>query len=155
SVRPTTRTAVCRWTPHPARTTATTCHPPPNPHLRGEATVTAAQPARPTTDRILSQLGVATGHGGDPGRPAATGEALPWDADPLPLSAARLRPPFPVAALPGWVGDMVAAVAEASQTPPDLPGCVALACLATAAGGRAVVNVHNDWTEPVNLYLAV
>jgi hypothetical protein len=50
---------------------------------------------------------------------------------------------------------MVAGVAEASQTPADLPGCVALACLATAAGGRAIVNVHNDWIEPVNLYIAV
>jgi hypothetical protein len=108
--------------------------------------VSAPQPAHhPTTDRILTQVGVAT----TPGQPP------PWDGEPLPLSAARLRPAFPVTALPGWVADMVAAVAEATQTPADLAGCVALACLATAAGGRVIVNVEHDWIEPLNLYVAV
>jgi hypothetical protein len=74
---------------------------------------------------------------------------------PLPISAARVLPAFPVAALPGWVADQVAAVAEATQTPPDLAGCVALAALSTAAGGRAVVQVRRGWVEPVNLYTVV
>ncbi|HYQ66152.1 YfjI family protein [Actinophytocola sp.] len=77
-----------------------------------------------------------------------------WEL-PLPLSAAQSLPPFPVAALPGWVADQVAAVAEATQTPPDLAGCVALAALSTAAGGRAVVQVRPGWVEPVNLYTVV
>lgn len=79
-----------------------------------------------------------------------------WDAEPVPLSARRLLPPFPVDALPSWVADQVAAVAEFTQTPPDLAGCIALAALSTAAaGGRAVVEIRPGWREPVNLFTAV
>jgi hypothetical protein len=53
------------------------------------------------------------------------------------------------------VGDQVAAVAEATQTPPDLAGCIALAALSTAAGGRARVQVRPGWIEPVNIYTVV
>lgn len=35
-----------------------------------------------------------------------------WDSDPTPLTPRRLVPPFPVDALPPWVGDKVLAVAE-------------------------------------------
>jgi hypothetical protein len=95
--------------------------------------------------------------------PAPTGRqplrALPhageWEADPVPLSARRLLPPFPVDTLPGWLGDQVAAVAEFTQTPADLAGCIGLAALSTAAGGRAVVEVRPGWREPVNLFTAV
>lgn len=79
----------------------------------------------------------------------------PWDGEPVPLSARRLLPPFPVDALPPWVAEHVAAVAEFTQTPPDLAGCIALAALSTAAGGRAVVEVRPGWREPVNLFTAV
>ncbi|MET9483511.1 YfjI family protein [Streptomyces sp. NPDC006638] len=77
-----------------------------------------------------------------------------WD-EPVPLSARRELPIFPVHALPGWLGDMVAAVAEETQTPVDLAGCLGLAVLATAAGGRATVCVRGNWREPVNLFTAV
>ncbi|MEU8133780.1 YfjI family protein [Streptodolium elevatio] len=77
-----------------------------------------------------------------------------WD-EPVPLGQVRTLPEFPVDALPGWVADMVAAVAEETQTPADLAGCTALAALSTAAGGRAVVDVRGGWREPVNLYVAV
>ena len=79
---------------------------------------------------------------------------VPWDGEPVPLTARRLLPPFPVDALPGWVADQVAAVAEFTQTPPDLAGCIALAALSAAAGGRAVVEVRPGWREPVNLFVA-
>lgn len=77
-------------------------------------------------DRRLAVL-----HGED--QPAGRG----WDADPTPLTPRRLVPPFPVDALPPWVADMVMAVAEFTQTPLDLSGCLALAALSAAAGGRA------------------
>ncbi|MFC8020533.1 YfjI family protein [[Kitasatospora] papulosa] len=77
-----------------------------------------------------------------------------WDA-PIPLSARRALPAFPVHTLPSWLGDMVAAVAEETQTPADLAGCLALGVIATAAGGRATVCVRGHWREPVNLYTAV
>ena len=88
-------------------------------------------PVRRSADTILGQFAA---------RAEATDPAFaPWDGEPVPLSARRLLPPFPVDALPSWVGDMVGALAEFTQTPVDLAGCLALACLATAAGGRAVV----------------
>lgn len=77
-----------------------------------------------------------------------------WD-EPVPLNHRRTLPDFPVHTLPAWLGDMVAAVAEETQTPPDLAGCLALGVLATAAGGRATVCVRGHWREPVNLYTAV
>jgi replicative DNA helicase len=70
-----------------------------------------------------------------------------WDADPTPLIPRRLVPPFPVDALPPWVAGMVLAVAEFTQTPLDLPGCLALAALSTAAGGRAEIEVRPGWRD--------
>jgi hypothetical protein len=68
---------------------------------------------------------------------AAAADGPAWDGEPVPLTARRLLPALPTDALPGWLADQVAAVAEFTQTPPDRPGCVALAALSTAAGGRA------------------
>ena len=72
----------------------------------------------------------------------------------VPLQRPGALPPFPVTALPQWGTAMVAAVAEATQTPPDLPGVVYLGTLAAAAGGRAEVEVQPHWREPLNIYAA-
>lgn len=82
-------------------------------------------------------------------------DGLSWDGSPTPLTARRLLPPFPVDVLPGWLGDMVHAVTEFHQTPPDLAGSIALAALSTAAGGRVSVEVRPGWVEPVNLFVVV
>jgi hypothetical protein len=50
---------------------------------------------------------------------------------------------------------MVKGVAEEIQVPTDLPGGLALAALATAAGGRAEVAVRGRWREPLNLQLGI
>jgi len=102
--------------------------------------------------RLDAQRRLAVLHGDDQPNPEATEG---WEADPTPLRARRLLPPFPVDALPGWVAEQVIAVAEFTQTPLDLPGCLALAALSTAAGGRAVVEVRAGWREPLNLYTVV
>lgn len=113
--------------------------------------------------RRLALLGMrltaAAASGTDPADLLDTGRALldtapgeTWPA-PIPLGARRQLPAFPVQVLPGWLADMVTAVAHFTQTPVDLAGCIALAALSTAAGGRAVVEVRGSWTEPVNLYL--
>jgi hypothetical protein len=79
----------------------------------------------------------------------------PWEA-PAPLSGQRtVLPAFPIEVLPGWLGDYVAGVAVETQTPPDLAGCIGLAAVSTAAGGRAVVQVRGRWREPVNIYTVV
>ncbi|WP_228450117.1 DUF3987 domain-containing protein [Streptomyces alkaliterrae] len=42
-----------------------------------------------------------------------------------------------------------------SQRAMDAAGSLALSVLATAAGGRSVVQVRGRWREPVNLYVVV
>jgi replicative DNA helicase len=79
---------------------------------------------------------------------------LEWPA-PVPLTGRHTPAPFPLDALPGWVRAMVAAVAHFTQTPVDLAGCLALAVLATAAGGRVEVEVRGSWREPVNLFIVI
>ncbi|WP_238412378.1 YfjI family protein [Saccharothrix deserti] len=80
----------------------------------------------------------------------------PWET-PAPLTgrAAAGLPAFPLDVLPGWLADQVAGIATETQTPPDLAGCIGLAALSTAAGGRAEVAVRGLWREPVNLYVVV
>ncbi|MEU6216544.1 YfjI family protein [Streptomyces sp. NPDC047022] len=88
--------------------------------------------------------------------PPGEDDAVPdvWE-DPIPLTGQRRRPPFPDQVFPAWLGEFVAAVAEETQTPVDLAGSIALAVLATAAGGRSVVHVRGNWREPTNLYTVV
>ena len=106
----------------------------------------------------LTQL---AGSGADTADVLAVGRILLADAPepvwpaPIPLTARHTAPRFPVEVLPDWVADMVGAVAEFTQTPPDLAGCIALAALSTAAGGRAEVEVRGSWREPTNLFTVV
>ena len=74
--------------------------------------------------------------------------------EPAPLTRVRAVPAFPVASLPTWTRAKVEAVAHDTQTPIDLAATLALACLSTAAGGKARVMVRPEvrWSEPVNLY---
>ncbi|WKK27574.1 YfjI family protein [Streptomyces olivoreticuli] len=83
-------------------------------------------------------------------------ETLPgqW-AEPIPLNVQPQLPAFPAHALPGWVAEYVMAVAEETQTPADMAGALALSVLATAAGGRTVVQVRGRWREPLNLFVVV
>jgi replicative DNA helicase len=74
---------------------------------------------------------------------------------PIPLGAVGTLPLFPLEVLPGWLGDYVAAVATATQTPPDLAGMLALAVLATVAAGAVEVQPRPGWQEPLCLFVAV
>jgi hypothetical protein len=112
--------------------------------------VTRRRTAHDILTGLDAQHRLAVLHGDDQPAPVAG-----WDSDPTPLTPRRLVPPFPVDALPSWVADMVLAVSEFTQTPLDLPGCLALAALSTAAGGRAEVEIRPGWREPCNLYTVV
>ena len=92
-----------------------------------------------------------------PAPTAAPGHLGPvrWDGPPVPLAARRLLPTFPLDVFPAWAQDMAEGVTTFLQTPPDLAGCLLLAALSTAAGGRAVVEVRPGWIEPVNLFVVV
>jgi replicative DNA helicase len=74
---------------------------------------------------------------------------------PIPFGVAGEVPAFPVEVLPGWLGEYVAAVATATQTPPDLAGMLALAVLATVAAGAVEVEPRPGWREPLCLFVAV
>jgi hypothetical protein len=74
---------------------------------------------------------------------------------PVPFGATGGTPAFPVEVLPGWLGEYVAAVATATQTPPDLAGMLALAVLATVAAGAVEVQPRSGWREPLCLFVAV
>ena len=76
-------------------------------------------------------------------------------APPVPFGATGDTPAFPVEVLPGWLGEYVAAVATATQTPPDLAGMLALAVLATVAAGAVEVQPRPGWREPLCLFVAV
>ena len=77
-----------------------------------------------------------------------------WEP-PVPFGVAGEVPAFPVEVLPGWLGEYVAAVATATQTPPDLAGMLALAVLATVAAGAVEVEPRPGWREPLCLFVAV
>jgi hypothetical protein len=77
-----------------------------------------------------------------------------WEP-PIPVGVSGDVPAFPVEVLPGWLGDYVAAVATATQTPPDLAGMLALAVLATVAAGAVEVEPRPGWQEPLCLFIAV
>jgi replicative DNA helicase len=77
-----------------------------------------------------------------------------WE-QPMPFGAAGEVPAFPVEVLPGWLGEYVAGVATATQTPPDLAGMLALAVLATVAAGAVEVEPRPGWREPLCLFVAV
>jgi hypothetical protein len=47
---------------------------------------------------------------------------------------------------------MVSGVAVETQTPPDIPGTIALTALSAASAGRIAVCVRDGWEEPANLY---
>ncbi|MFI9595743.1 DUF3987 domain-containing protein [Nonomuraea sp. NPDC052265] len=75
-------------------------------------------------------------------------------ADPMPLSATGELPTFPLWTFPDWLSDYCAALAEVTQTPPDLPGCLALAVLSVASAGHLWVRAP-AWTEPTNVFTVV
>ena len=51
-----------------------------------------------------------------PADSVVTGPATGWEP-PVPLTAARTLPAFPVDALPGWVGDQIIAPTHTTEEP--------------------------------------
>lgn len=77
-----------------------------------------------------------------------------WD-EPLALDD-YTGPSFPMDALPGDLGEMVAAVSEETQTPPDMAATVALSTVSAAAGGKyQALIAEQGWEEPVHIMTVV
>lgn len=69
----------------------------------------------------------------------------------VPLDAPTL-PSIDITNLPGWAGDYAAAVAEATETPPELAVGMVLVPCAAAAARRFRVMVKPGYSEPCNLW---
>jgi replicative DNA helicase len=86
-------------------------------------------------------------------KPVSAGEEAPWE--PVLRFDARELPPFPLAQLPPVIAAMVAATAEATQTPPDMAALLSLTTLSICCAGKVDVEILPDWKEPLNSYVAV
>lgn len=77
--------------------------------------------------------------------------------DPEPISLDGLDvPTFPTSLLPvPWLRDMVEAVAQATETPVELPLMLSLAVVATSVQKKFVVEPTPGYCEPLNIWVAV
>lgn len=78
----------------------------------------------------------------------------PWEP-PLPLFDVEHGPPFPLEVLPAWQRAYVEAVADETQTVPDVAAMMVLGVVATATAKKFVVEVKRSWREHVCLYINV
>jgi len=76
-----------------------------------------------------------------------------WEP-PLPLDDYQV-PAFPFELLPTPLSAYVAALAEATQVPADMPGGLVLAVVAACIQRRVIVEVKPGYIEPTSLYVAV
>ena len=75
-------------------------------------------------------------------------------APPLPLAPVTSLPEFPVECLPPYMATFVHGVAEATQTPPEMCGMLALAAVSTLIARKVVIEARPGWREPTNIYTA-
>ena len=59
---------------------------------------------------------------------------------------------LPLIALPLALGRFATALAQSTQTPPDMAATLSLTAMAAACGGRLVVQASPDYTEPTKLF---
>ena len=77
-----------------------------------------------------------------------------WE-EPTPLGLSTPAA-FPVDSIPArWLKEWIESEAEATQTPPDLAGVVALGALSAACHGQVTVEARPGYRESVNIYAAV
>lgn len=79
--------------------------------------------------------------------------SLEWESA-IPLLQVEL-PQFPVNIFPPWLREFVEALAEATQTPVDLAGMLALSVIATATARKVIVQIRPGYEEPVNVFVVV
>jgi hypothetical protein len=109
--------------------------------------------SRPTLADKLRETHQATANGQPPKR-ADTPPGEPW-ARPVHFNRVGQVPPFPAGHVPPWLADWVLAEAEATQTPPDLAGNLALALAGAALARKVRVVIRPGWREPANIFTVV
>ena len=80
-------------------------------------------------------------------------ELADWP-EPEPFDADVRLPSFPLDALPPEAAAFTAALAESTQTPPELGGLLSLVVLSTCFQKRFTVEITPDWSETLSLYAA-
>jgi replicative DNA helicase len=74
----------------------------------------------------------------------------------IPLIDEVKKLPFPLETLPQWVSDYAKAVAHDLQVSVDLPANLALGAISVCVLGNSTVTYQRqNWTQPLNLYMAV
>lgn len=122
--------------------------------LKQERARPAGVQARQAVQVQPQPAGGAGGAGGPVPFVLQAGDPRPeWEA-PVEFTDFDL-PIFPVSVLPPAIGEFVSALSEATQTPPDLAGMLAVTACAAACAKRLVVEVKPGYREPVNLFTAV
>jgi replicative DNA helicase len=81
------------------------------------------------------------------------GAPAPWEP-PLPFETFDV-PTFPVLALPKVLREFVLALAEATQTPPDLAAMLSLAAVSATVAGRIEIEAREGFIEPLNIFAVV
>jgi hypothetical protein len=76
-----------------------------------------------------------------------------WER-PIPLDENE-RPGFPTRNLADWQRRKVEGVAQARQTPVDLPALLALAVTGAVCAREVIVRIKEHYTEPLNLYVVI
>ena len=111
----------------------------------------AMPPARLTAGFAPLPQDHEDGHQADDRAPAAAepARAPEW---PMPMVGGAVPPDIPADVLPGWLGQFVGALCEATQTPPTMAVGFALSVLAACVQRRYVVQVHEGYTEPTPLW---
>lgn len=80
-------------------------------------------------------------------------EEIKWDSI-IPLNERPLLP-FPIEVFPDAIKNYCLAVSEATQTPIDMAGVIALSVLALSMQRKYQIAGKADWDEPLNLYAMV
>jgi replicative DNA helicase len=75
--------------------------------------------------------------------------------DPIPLTAPVPVPPFPVAAFPDVIANMIRDISEAMQTDPAMAGTCAISALSGCAAGHVDIEIRPGWREPLNTFTAI
>ncbi len=86
-----------------------------------------------------------------PNQPAATeGNTQAW-LEPIPFTTPA-PDPIPARCIPAWLGAMVDATAQSTETPIDLGALIAIAVASSCVAGKAVISPEHGYSEPLNLF---
>lgn len=85
---------------------------------------------------------------------SVSGQSEPDYEEPIPFKTYPV-PEFPTEIFPGWLKAWVEGEAAATETPVDMAGLLAFGILSTVSAKRLVVQVADQWREPVNIYCLV